>query len=157
LLDECLRRKIIGFSNAVLDDGVFHLGMEIHMLTGLARKLDFESQEEDLSPEDIVRAWEDRRFRSRLTARQLQKLPAHPTGATRLIKISTEAMEISGNNCSTDNCSTNNCSTQNCSTDNCSTNNCSTENCSTNNCSTQNCSTNNCSTSNCSANCCGSL
>ncbi len=37
-----------------------------------------------LSPREIVRAWEDRKFRARLSPERRLRLPAHPAGDARL-------------------------------------------------------------------------
>jgi mersacidin/lichenicidin family type 2 lantibiotic len=99
----------------------------------------------ELSPEDIVKAWEDPSFRSRLSQSQWDALPPNPAGEIKSgefngnLELAASGNACSGNNCSGDNCSGNNCSGNNCSGDNCSGNNCSGDNCSGNNCSGNNC------------------
>ena len=106
------------------------------MVATLTRKQGLVTREEvELTPQNIVRAWEDRNFRARLTPRQLQQLPDHPAGFGRLLFLEDPHTNGSSNNCSSDNCSSSNCSSSNCSSDNCSSSNCSSSNCSSSNCS----------------------
>ncbi|MEY4277663.1 MAG: hypothetical protein RI975_929 [Pseudomonadota bacterium] len=104
-----------------------------------------------LTPEQIVKAWEDPSFRSSLTKEQWEALPPNPAGEVRSSEFKGDIKMASGNFCSGNNCSGNNCSGNNCSGNNCSGNNCSGNSCSGNNCSGNNCSGNNCSGNNCSA------
>ena len=107
----------------------------------------------ELSPDDIVKAWEDPSFRSRLSEAQWDALPSNPAGEIKGGEfngnIELADHHNSGNSCSGNNCSGNNCSGNNCSGNNCSGNNCSGNNCSGNSCSGNNCSGNNCSGNNC--------
>ncbi len=110
------------------------------MAATLTRRQDFVSNEEaELTPQQIVRAWEDKNYRARLSPRQLMQLPGHPAGVGRLLSVIEESFNMSSNNCSSDNCSSSNCSSDNCSSSNCSSDNCSSSNCSSNNCSGSNC------------------
>jgi mersacidin/lichenicidin family type 2 lantibiotic len=122
------RRKIITRFLSILGLGVMGFG-------GGARAR--------LSPEDVVRAWEDPSYRNSLSEAQWDALPPNPAGETKSGEfkgdLANSGNNCSGNNCSGNNCSGNNCSGNNCSGDNCSGNNCSGDNCSGNNCSGNNC------------------
>ena len=107
-----------------------------------------------LTPEEIVKAWQDPSFRNRLSKEQWDALPPNPAGEVRSGQFKGDLQMASGNNCSGNNCSGNNCSGNNCSGNSCSGNNCSGNNCSGNNCSGNNCSGNSCSGNNCSGNRC---
>jgi mersacidin/lichenicidin family type 2 lantibiotic len=99
-----------------------------------------------LSPKEVVRAWEDPKFRAQLTAEQWAALPPNPAGELTNSQFTGDLhAQASWNACSGNNCSGNNCSGNNCSGNNCSGNSCSGNNCSGNNCSGNNCSGNNCS------------
>jgi len=89
----------------------------------------------ELTPRDIVRAWEDPSFRARLPANLRMLLPEHPAGAVRLAQGGGSRVSEYSNFGSCDNCSSSNCSSSNCSSDNCSSTNCSSDNCSSSNCS----------------------
>jgi len=97
-----------------------------------------------LKTEDIIRAWEDPKFRGSLTESQWEALPENPAGSVAKAEFSGDLAQSSNDDCSGNNCSGNNCSGNNCSGDNCSGNNCSGNNCSGDNCSGNNCSGNNC-------------
>ena len=97
------------------------------------------SAKTELSPEDVVKAWEDPSFRSRLSEAQWAALPPNPAGEIKSGEFNGNIELASGNNCSGNNCSGNSCSGNNCSGNNCSGNNCSGNNCSGNNCSGNNC------------------
>lgn len=99
-----------------------------------------------LSPREIVRAWEDRRFRASLSPELLRIMPDHPIGAVRLGNASADASQENAYSQmgSCDACSSSNCSSSNCSSDNCSSSNCSSDNCSSSNCSSNLCSNWNC-------------
>ena len=107
-----------------------------------------------LTPEEIVKAWQDPSFRNNLSKEQWDLLPPNPAGEVRSGQFKGDLQMASGNNCSGNNCSGNNCSGNNCSGNSCSGNNCSGNNCSGNNCSGNNCSGNNCSGNSCSGNRC---
>ena len=102
-----------------------------------------------LSPEEIVKAWEDPTFRNSLSKSQWDALPPNPAGEIKNGQFKGDWLMASGNNCSGNNCSGNNCSGNNCSGNSCSGNNCSGNNCSGNNCSGNNCSGNSCSGNRC--------
>lgn len=93
-----------------------------------------------LSPSDIVRAWEDKTYRARLTPEELKMLPEHPVGSARLVSERRSHQNAYSQMGSCDNCSSSNCSSSNCSSDNCSSTNCSSDNCSSSNCSGNLCS-----------------
>ena len=119
-------------------------------LLGLAFGASNTNAKTQLSTEDVIRAWEDTKFRSSLTEEQWNALPQNPAGQLRTGEFQGDLQLASGNNCSGNSCSGNNCSGNNCSGNNCSGNNCSGNSCSCNNCSGNNCSGNNCSGNNCS-------
>ena len=112
-------------------------------LAGVGAVLVFPRRSKALTPEQIVRAWEDPEYRNSLTESQWNKLPPNPAGDVERSEFTGDLL-ASGNNCSGNNCSGNNCSGNNCSGDNCSGNNCSGNNCSGNNCSGNNCSGQSC-------------
>ena len=87
-----------------------------------------------LTPEEIVKAWEDPVFRNSLTKDQWDALPPNPAGEIRSGEFKGNLQIASGNNCSGNNCSGNSCSGNNCSGNNCSGNNCSGNSCSGNKC-----------------------
>lgn len=97
-----------------------------------------------LSPAEIVRAWEDRRFRARLSHAELGMLPPHPLGAARLQQLLEESENTRSNFGSCDACSSNMCSSSNCSSDMCSSSNCSSNMCSSDNCSSAMCTASMC-------------
>ena len=113
------------------------------------------NRNDELSPKELVRAWEDPEFRNSLTEAQWKQLPPNPAGKMESNGYSGNLYAQSADACSGNNCSGNNCSGNNCSGNNCSGNNCSGNNCSGNNCSGNSCSGNNCSGRSCSAYPCG--
>ena len=123
------RRKFFSFSL-----GLFGLGLAATKANAIAK----------LSPEEIVKAWEDPSFRNSLSQQQWDALPPNPAGDIRSGEFKGNIQLASGNNCSGNNCSGNNCSGNGCSGNNCSGNNCSGNSCSGNNCSGNSCSGNNC-------------
>jgi len=119
-------------------------------ILGLGLAANKASANAQLSPLEIVKAWEDPSFRNSLSKAQWDALPPNPAGEIRGGEFNGDLqMVASGDNCSGNNCSGNNCSGNNCSGNNCSGNSCSGNNCSGNNCSGNNCSGNNCSGYNC--------
>ena len=70
-----------------------------------------------LTPEEIVKAWQDPSFRNRLSKEQWDALPPNPAGEVRSGQFKGDLQMASGNNCSGNNCSGNNCSGNNCSGD----------------------------------------
>ena len=95
-------------------------------LTLTKRRNDVPAESSELTVREIVRAWEDKDFRARLSPRQLMQLPGHPAGVGRLMSV----LEGEQNNsASSDNCSSSNCSSSNCSSENCSGNMCSNWDC----------------------------
>lgn len=114
---------------------------------GVASKANAKIQ---LTPDQIVKAWQDPNFKKSLSKDQWDALPENPAGKVTSGEFKGDMQLASGNNCSGNNCSGNNCSGNSCSGNNCSGNGCSGNNCSGNNCSGNNCSGNNCSGNNCS-------
>ena len=72
------------------------------------------SAKTELSPEDVVKAWEDPSFRSRLSEAQWAALPPNPAGEIKSGEFNGNIELASGNNCSGNNCSGNRCSGNNC-------------------------------------------
>jgi mersacidin/lichenicidin family type 2 lantibiotic len=121
--------------------GAFGLG-----IAGTAGAKAKESSTMELSPEDIVRAWEDPTFREKLTDAQWAALPAHPAGKmTSGQFLGGRHAQVSWNACSGNSCSGNSCSGNSCSGNSCSGNSCSGNSCSGNSCSGNSCSGNSCS------------
>ena len=103
-----------------------------------------------LSPEEVVRAWEDPKFRNTLTEGQWNAMPENPAGKVENTSFSGNmTAQSSGNNCSGNGCSGNGCSGNGCSGNGCSGNGCSGNGCSGNGCSGNSCSGNGCSGNNC--------
>ena len=98
------RRKFFSFSL-----GIFGLGLA-------ASKASANVQ---LSPEDIVKAWQDPTFRNSLSKKQWEALPPNPAGEVRSGEFKGNIQVASGNDCSGNNCSGNNCSGNSCSGNRC--------------------------------------
>lgn len=114
----------------------------IAAVTGLMHQ----AEAHHLTPQEIVRAWEDPEYRQTLTEEQRALLPANPAGEIQFTPRAGNTLHfVTLANASSDNCSSSNCSSNNCSSSNCSSSNCSSDNCSSSNCSSNNCSSSNCS------------
>lgn len=103
------RRKFVSWSLGMAGLGLFASKSNANVL---------------LSPEEIVKAWQDPSFRESLSNKQWEALPPNPAGEIRGGEFKGNVQLASGNNCSGNNCSGNNCSGNNCSGNNCSGNNC---------------------------------
>jgi mersacidin/lichenicidin family type 2 lantibiotic len=102
-----------------------------------------------LSPEEIVKAWQDPSFRNSLSKKQWEALPPNPAGEIRSGEFKGNVQLASGNSCSGNSCSGNSCSGNSCSGSSCSGNSCSGNSCSGNSCSGNSCSGNSCSGNRC--------
>ena len=73
-----------------------------------------------LSPQEIVKAWEDPEFRNTLTEDQWNEVPSNPAGRMESSQFSGNVtVAQSGNGCSGNGCSGNGCSGNGCSGNNC--------------------------------------
>ena len=94
-----------------------------------------------LSPEQVVKAWEDTTYRDKLTDEQWNALPSNPAGKRSYSEFEGNITgQISGNGCSGNGCSGNGCSGNGCSGNGCSGNSCSGATCSSSPCSSYQCS-----------------